>query len=364
VSAFIITIIATALNLFSFVLVGINQGLTRNKSVALGQISGNILYFISTLCFLVIFNKGILSIAYSNVIRAIWIIAINLIPIESKHPFENTVFDRKYTKHFSRIFIHTASSKIAGTVSNNLDLVLIARYLPVQFVTLFEINRRPIKMLQGLTGRYSTALMPIISMNSNLENFDTLSNLLKKQIVRYFALITISIGCLIVFGPFMIEIWLGNKNFIGNFPWFILCVSSLMWLIGYFFSNVLFAFGDIKYNSNISILRSISYLTATSVGLHFGGLQGLILAQLVSTICVDVIFFVYRFIKLQFLSTHFLILCISLCFACLILLSILSAIRIVYMPELNYQYLILLSLIFTIISFCWFFASNKMILKK
>lgn len=76
--AMIISIIATALSLFSFSMSGINQGLHNSAHVAISSLMANVLFLISNLVFLLI-GWGVVSIALANLGRALFINIYNIL---------------------------------------------------------------------------------------------------------------------------------------------------------------------------------------------------------------------------------------------------------------------------------------------
>lgn len=161
-AAFLISILSSGITLVSFTFSGINQGLHFSKQVAISYILSNIIFLLVNLSLLFL-NYSLLSIALANLSRAAFLVLYNSIFVFRYNRANPIAFEKKHFKKFVKVFSYTSFSKILLAFANNIDLLILARYIPAKLITLFEINRRPVKMAQGLVGRYSVALMPSIS---------------------------------------------------------------------------------------------------------------------------------------------------------------------------------------------------------
>ena len=75
-TALLISIIATGMSLVSFSLSGINLGLQNSAPVAISGITSNVVFLIVVVTFLFL-GFGVMSIAYGNLIRALYINIFN-----------------------------------------------------------------------------------------------------------------------------------------------------------------------------------------------------------------------------------------------------------------------------------------------
>jgi O-antigen/teichoic acid export membrane protein len=297
-NAFLISVLSTGITLVTFALAGINQGLLKSKQVAISYITSNLIYFVINLVFLIL-GWGLMAIAIANVIRAFYLVAYNLIVIfYSKSELARIVIlDLNHFKGFVRIFSFTALSRVVSAFSNNIDLIILPRFIAPQFITIFEVNRRPIKMLQGLVGRYSVALMPGISNSSGQDLNGTKIYILNQ--LKFFLKITVAISCLsILCYEQLISLWIGGSQFAGLYTTVLLVLTFFFGLISYFISNVLYALGDIKYNSLINISKGIVLLTFIPLGAYLNGILGVLFTTLVTTVLIDFVFFLHRAHKL------------------------------------------------------------------
>ena len=289
--AFLLSIFGMSISLFSFGLSGVNQGLQKSKQVAIAYISSNIIYLIINIV-LLYQNLGLLSIAYANLARAIYLLFFNLIVIVNDKRYL-ILFNIKHFLNFIKIFSHTATSRILMSFSNSFDLVILPRFVDPQIISLFEINRRPIKQLQGFVGRYSVALMPIISKSSIVDRVESLNFIRQRFFVFCCILIGVSTLILINYKE-LISIWIGEDSFIGTKIIWLFVFAFIFGQVGYFVSNVTFALGDIIQNSKINSFKSIVTLVVLPSGVYFGGILGVAIASLLISFFFDFFLFLRR----------------------------------------------------------------------
>ncbi|RYY07101.1 MAG: MATE family efflux transporter, partial [Sphingobacteriaceae bacterium] len=163
-TALMLSIFAIGMSLVSFSMSGINQGLQNSADVAKATVLANVLFLIVNILFLYQ-GFGVISIAFSNLIRAVFINIYNIVSMRSVMHQENLKmdFNMPFFKKFIKIFSFTSISRIIIGLSGSIDMIMLARFIPPSMITVYEINKRPINMTSGLIGRHSVALMPLIS---------------------------------------------------------------------------------------------------------------------------------------------------------------------------------------------------------
>lgn len=300
--AFLISVLSTGITLVTFALAGINQGMMRSKHVAISYIMSNVIFFVVNLILLQL-GFQLMSIAIASAVRALFLVFYNLIVLLVSKDSSNqgVIFAISHFKRFIRIFSYTSLSKIITSFSNNIDLIILARFIPPQAITLFEINRRPIKMSQSLLGRYSVALMPSISFEAG-KNTDQVKQIVQKQF-RIFLLMTMMFtGLSILCYKQLITLWMGESNYAGNTVLLLLAGNFFFALIGYFLSNITYAIGDIKRFSLVTGIKGALLLVFFPFAAILGGITGVLILTLVTSVAVDFGYFAYRLNKLGYLN--------------------------------------------------------------
>jgi O-antigen/teichoic acid export membrane protein len=305
--ALLISIIATGMSLVSFSISGINQGMQNSAPVAISSLTGNFLFLIVNVIFLYM-GFGVISIAFSNLCRAVYINIFNFAALKKVLNKErlHIMFRASHFKGFIKIFSFTSVSRIIGGFSASMDMIVLARFVAPSMITLFEINKRPIQMTQSLVGRHSVALMPVISHANGKGETTEIKKLIDTQFKYYvYAAIFIAI-CFCINYHSLITAWTGEGKYAGNQIVFLLIANFFFGLIGYFMANMGYALGDIKMNSLINIIKGVIsgllfYLVTKSYGI-----VGLLVVMLTVSICIDFIFFSYRLHKLGYLNMEFM----------------------------------------------------------
>ena len=301
--AFVFSILATGLSLVSFGMSGINQGLHNSFHVAMSSILSNVLFLVVNVA-LLYWGYGVISIAIANLARAFFINLYNIVALMSyqKRNALTAIFEFKHFKGFIKLFSYTSISKIVIGLTNNIDLLILARYIPASLITNFEINRRPIKILQSLMGRHSVALMPLISYQKGQGEHAAIATLIIKQF-KYFTLVLIfcSFQLLINYNN-LINFWVGNGKYAGNTIIYLLVSSFFIATTGFFMSNIGYALGDIKVNSLLNTGRGIVVGIASVFVAKKYGIVGVLATVLAVEFTADFLFFTYRLIKLGFIT--------------------------------------------------------------
>ena len=301
-SALMVSVVAAALSLLSFSLTGINQGLHNSAHVAISSLSANFLFLFSNLA-LLFAGFGVLSIALANLIRSVYINLFNIISLLRylKKQGLVVIYEKAHFARFIRIFSVTSLSKIISGLSYSVDMIVLARYLPVPaMITTYEVNKRPINVLWSLVGRHSVALMPLISHSKGKGDKDAIMALVNRHFRIYaYASIFLSLGFLFNHEN-LITLWTGPGKFAGNTILVLMVLGFFFSLICYFMSIVGYALGDIKMNSVYGIVRNICYGGFMFFAAKYYGIIGTLVVNLCITVLADYFFFNYRMHKLGY----------------------------------------------------------------
>lgn len=305
--ALMISIIATGMSLVSFSLSGINQGMQNSAPVAISSLTGNV-FFLITNVILLYMGFGVISIAFSNLCRALYINVFNYVALQKVLRAEKLqiIFSKSHFKRFIKIFSFTSASRIIGGFAASMDMIVLARFVAPAMITLFEINKRPIQMTQSLIGRHSVALMPVISHANGKGDVNGIKKLIDTQF-KYYVYAAIFIALCFCFNYHsLITAWTGQGKYAGDQIVYLLIANFFFALIGYFMANMGYALGDIKMNSFINIIKGVVSGILFYVVTKPYGIVGLLIVMLSVSICIDFIFFTYRLHKLGFLNLQFM----------------------------------------------------------
>ena len=297
--AFLISILSSGITLVSFTFSGINQGLHLSKQVAISYILSNIIFLLVNLCLLFL-NYSLLSIAIANLSRALFLVLYNIVFVSKYSRNHSIAFEKAHFRKFIKVFSYTSLSKILLAFAGNIDLLILARYIPARLITLFEINRRPVKMAQGLVGRYSVALMPSISYAKGQNDLEQSKVFISKRLKKYLYVTTLfTFICCLTYKD-LISLWTGSQNYAGFTTTYLLAALFFVYCVGYFLINIGYALGDFKTNSFFSILKCSLIIAFTIIGAHFWGVNGVLVLTLVISLFVDILLYGRRLMKMKY----------------------------------------------------------------
>ena len=308
-AALMINIIATGMSLVSFTLSGINQGLHNSAHVAISSLSANFLFLFVNLIFLYT-GFGVMSIAIANLARALFINSFNIysmLRLLKKREIP-ILLERVHFKRFIKIFSFTSASKIITGLSYSLDMLVLARFIPPQMITVYEINKRPINMSNSLVGRHSVALMPLISHSVGTGDKQFIITLIYKQF-KFYSYAAIFMCLMFALNYFnLISLWTGPEKYIGNaMPMgttilYLIIIYNFLNLITYFMSNVGYALGDIKKNSQFNIVRNLIYGVLIYFAAREYGIIGTVTVSMVMMLVADFFYFPYKVYRMGYFS--------------------------------------------------------------
>lgn len=255
------------------------------------KVNGFFLYSVFVLAIvltitLLVLGFGVYALAYANFFRGIATCAYSLVLtiILIKKNKVHLTFQPSYFKSFSGIFAFTFSSRLFETIVNNIDLVLVSRYLGSSSVTVLDLCRRPLKLVSGLANNVTISMLPTLPHLFGSGQTEKI----RTTVIRIWTVILwisgFLVGGFILFNFSLITNWVGSKFWIGNTNNIIMCVSFFLLSIGYNLSNITYSMGDIKNNSIITIIRGVVYLAFLFVLVKTLYMAGILLAFIIPCI--------------------------------------------------------------------------------
>ncbi len=308
-SALMISIVATGMSLVSFTLSGINQGLHNAANVAISSLAANFMFLFVNLAFLFM-GFGVMSIAIANLARALFINGFNIVSMLKllKREHIPIVYEKTHFKRFIKIFSFTSASKIISGLSYSVDMLVLARFIPPGMITVYEINKRPINLSTTLVGRHSVALMPLVSHAVGTGNKELIVELIYKQF-KFYSYASIFLCLVFVLTYFnLISLWTGPDKYIGNamengnLILYLLIIFNFLNLITYFMSNMGYALGDIKKNSQFNIVRNLIYGVLLYFAARYYGILGTVVIAMVTMLVADFFYFPYKVYRMGYFS--------------------------------------------------------------
>jgi len=229
---------------------------------------------------LLILHFGVFALAYAALFRGLATFGYSLVLtiLLIKKNRVHLQFQRTYYKSFSKIFAFTFSSRLFETVASNIDLILVARYLGTNAVTVLDLSRRPLKLATGLANNVTISMLPSLPHLFGSGQTEKI----RSTVIRIWTTVLWSsgflIGGFILFNYNLTSNWVGKQFWIGNSNNIIMCASFFLLSIGYNLSNITYSLGDIRNNSIINVIKSIVYLLCLFLLAKTMGMAGVLIA--------------------------------------------------------------------------------------
>jgi len=290
--AFFYGTIGTAITLYGYFISGALIGLQRSKEQGLSRSIWGIISFALKPVFLIL-GFGLLAIPYSTLIGSVvYLILTSFIFMQIVRKEKIVlIFDYKYFFSYSKIFIYTFFSKMFSTLKDNVDLILISRFVNLEMVAVFELTRRPMKILYGFASRPAAALIAAFANLKGEGDKAKLQDITEKISFLSLAGIVFITSGFIAFNKDLISVWVGPELFIGQTFNLILALFFMFKTFTYTLANLTYSLGNIKGNSLIEILGDSITLILLFVLGYFFGIWGIILAPFAVVIFVELFYF-------------------------------------------------------------------------
>jgi O-antigen/teichoic acid export membrane protein len=283
--AFNYAFIGASFMLFSFAISAINYGLQSSLSVGLINTTTIFLSIILTIGLL---NAGyeLMAIAYSLVFSGVSLVICNLFYLFFRLYTEKIIVSVSFNSvgQLSKLLALTLFSRVSGIISNNIDLLLVSRFLGPEILTAYAMSKKPVEISKELINQPVVGYQSVISnMKGSMEMYK-LRVMLSRLIVLLIWITVYVIGGLISFNSGFVNLWVGESYFIGSHLNLILCIGAALGIFTQSAGYFTIALGDIKGSSIAGALQSVLYIPLIYFGLVYFGLYGLVFAPIISLI--------------------------------------------------------------------------------
>jgi O-antigen/teichoic acid export membrane protein len=301
--AFDLGIIGSAFMIFSYALYGINSGLQSSKAIGSIDLITNLIS-ITIVIVLLLYGYGVLALGYSLLAKGVFSLVANLSYLAYRMFKEKItlIFSIKHFASFTKLFLYTFLSKALTTLAANLDLVLITRWIGPEIVTVFELTRRPIKLMATFADRPSVSILPTFSNLFGFGDFLKLKKVFILFLYFWIWLMILIIGGLIAFNGSLIMLWIGEEFYLGDKLNTLLCISLFVTSFTHSMFNFSYSLGNIKGNSIAEGIGSSLWIIMMFVlGSQFG-LIGFVISPLLAKLLYELWYyplFLKRTIKLE-----------------------------------------------------------------
>lgn len=286
--AFDLGIIGSAFMIFSYTFYGINSGLQSSRTIGSFDLITNLISI--TLVVVLLFQGyGVLALGYSLLAKGVFSLVAN-VSYMAYRMFKERIplfFSMSHFVSFTKLFLYTFTSKALTTLAQNMDLVLIARWIGPEIVTVFELTRRPIQLIKTFADRPSVSFLPTFSNLIGEGDFLKLKKILTLFFHYWSWLMVLIIGGFIVFNGSLITLWVGEDFYLGDKLNALICISFFVTSFTYSMFNFSYSAGNIKGNSIAEGLGSLFWIIMMFIlGSQFG-LIGFIISPLIARLMCE-----------------------------------------------------------------------------
>ena len=290
--AFNIGVINAAITLFSFSLSGCILGLQRSKVIGFIRNGAGLIGIIINI-YLLYNGAKLLAISLSGMFASListlgYLIFLLFIIKKEKIGIG---FNYEYVKSYSRIFTYTFLSKLSGTFTRNIDLILVSKFVNLESVPILALSRRALKFISKFVNSFSIAMLPTVSHLYGENNIEKLKRIILDSMV-VFALIFILIsGGIIIFNKSFMALWVGEKFYIGDFLNLIIAFTFLSSTFSYVVSNFTFSMGAIKENSIFEFIKNVLQMAIMISMAIVYGMKGILIGALLTSLFTEFWFY-------------------------------------------------------------------------
>lgn len=305
VQAFSLTVIGTSLMLFSFSISAINQGL--QSSLGFGLIS-NVVVALSFVLIIILLYKGfgLLAIAIGLIFRGVCHTLGQGVYLLWRLTDEKIGFSFSFSSiaALMKLLSYTLLGRVSGIIANNVDLLIVARFLGPETVAVLSLTRKVPRLSREFVNQPSVAFMPAVSHVTGSGEIDKARDALTRLVRMMLWMLCLLAGGLIALNDDFVRLWVGPHLFAGKTINLILCGTFLFTVAAASLRNICFALGNIKGSSVASLAQSLLFIPLVIYGTKYFGLLGTVLAPLIAVLAVSAWYYPRSFFKLLALSSR------------------------------------------------------------
>ena len=262
-------------------------GIQKPTTHMLGLFFGTVANILVTI-WLLAQGWGVLAIAMGSLMRPLIALPLNVFAIHKNlgHVLDRSIlrFDREMTKSFFRSSIWLGPSKVAETLTAQVDNIVVIKVLNPIEVTMLNITRKAAEIAVQVVGRLSVSFM---SGLAHLKGSGEEARI--RTIVGDLFLFSSYLSCCILCAVLLLNqdfvtLWVKGSMYGGFFVTFLLCIYCLLKILRIATYNVVFSHGEVRITSISSYVESISQALFGVLFCRLWGIPGMVAASIVAVL--------------------------------------------------------------------------------
>ena len=287
-SAFAVAVIGTAMMILSYGFTAINQGFQSSLGIGLIFVLTNLSSLALTVWLLVV-GYGVMALPFALVYRGIGLSVGNAAYLVWRLRTEQTPITMTLEGFRDLVVLlsYTFWGKAVGGIANNLDALVITRFLGPEVAPVLLLTRKAPDLSRSVLERPAMAFMPAVANlygTGNLERTRTILLRLFRMIIWLMGLA--SVGFLLLNGAF-VNLWVGEKLFAGASVNISIVIGLVTLVLSNTLSNVCYALGNIKGNSLALLAESLIGIPLMVAGANYFGILGVAVAPTLAVLAVS-----------------------------------------------------------------------------
>jgi len=268
---------------------------------------------------------GVLALSVGALVRPLIVLPSNLYSIRaflaSKQVLPEVMLDKQMFKDLLSKSLWLGPSKIAETITGQIDSIIIAKVLGPGSVTVLSVSRKAADLSVQIVGRISASLLSGLSHLHGSGQKDIQQQVVKTlfKVVGYAA--GIGLGGFLIFNEKFVSLWVGAQYYGGTSITLLVCFYSVLKVCRISLYNIVFSIGEITLSAKSTV---VEVALQTTFGFFLCiklGLPGVVLGAIMGVMCATGIQFGKMFAANVIDKTEFGFLCfkISSLLCCFIL---------------------------------------------
>lgn len=297
--AFLLMLIGSILLINYYSIGAIDYAMMSSKSIGCINLTSNLIALLTTVLMLTK-GYGIISLGGAALARGLCFILGSSLYTYYRFKTDNIHLRLDYSllKEVFSLIGFNFLGKISSSLTTQLNSILSTKLVS-------PLASANLKFTQTVPDFGRIVVMRILnSVNPILPNLYAEKGVEGiKEYINYLIIIMIwGIGLLSVgftlLNKYFMHLWIGTSNYSGDLINLLIVCSISISLLSWFFSQMLFAFGDIKNNNIVLFVQSVIYLILSIILTLKFAIVGLLFASIFCQLMGFILYFLRRFLYL------------------------------------------------------------------
>ena len=299
VDSYVLAVVGTSLMIFAYGLGAFNQGLQSSLGIGLLFATISIISLLFTIV-LLYWGYGLLALPLAILFRGVSYNIGNIIYLIWRCRQENLrfKFSTKGFRELTSLLSYTFFGRIASILANNIDALLITRYLGSELVPVYALTRKAPDISRTFLERPSVAFMPAIASLYATGNLYRTRSILMRLICIISWMTGLACIGFILLNETFVRLWVGQALYAGTNVNLVIIMDLVVLIFTNMLSNICYALGNIKGNSIAMIVQGLISIPLMIFCVKLFGILGVALATLISAISISIWYYPWIFIRL------------------------------------------------------------------